>query len=73
VISADERQIFGEFCTASPNFAGRELKFSDGADPPDFVGVDEKGARIGIELGEWLNPQQMAASIKRERDRKRVS
>jgi hypothetical protein len=69
MVSAEEIAIFEAFRATFPNFAGRELKCVPGADPPDFVGTDGANKRLGIELGEWLNPQQMAVSIARERQK----
>jgi hypothetical protein len=67
MVTAEERSIFKSFCETLPTFAGRQLVCQPGADPPDLVGTDAERLRVGIELGEWLNPQQMAESIARER------
>lgn len=67
MVSAGERTIFEAFVAAHPNFAERKLACSPGADPPDFVGTDPEGKRVGIELGEWLNEEQMRTSVARER------
>lgn len=69
MVSAEETAIFDAFQKAYPDFAGRELKCEPGADPPDFVGTDRNNRRVGIELGEWLNQQQMAVSVARERQK----
>jgi hypothetical protein len=69
VISAEETTIFKSFAEVRPDFAGRELTCGPGADPPDFVGTDAAGKRVGIELGEWLDKQQMAISVARERQK----
>lgn len=69
MVSAEETAIFEAFRATCPDFAGRELKCEPGVDPPDFVGTDGANKRVGIELGEWLNPQQMAVSIARERQK----
>jgi hypothetical protein len=67
MVSAAEMTVFEQFVATLPDFAGRELVCKPGADPPDFVGTDAEGRRVGIEMGEWLNEEQMAASIARER------
>jgi len=67
MVSAAETVIFEAFVAACPDFAGRKLKCERGADPPDFVGTDAEGKRVGVELGEWLNEEQMGASVARER------
>jgi hypothetical protein len=69
MVSAEETAIFEAFQKTYPNFAGRELECEPGADPPDFVGTDRNNKRVGIELGEWLNQQQGAVSIARERQK----
>jgi hypothetical protein len=69
MVSAEEKSIFEAFKAACPDFAGRELKCETGADPPDILGTDATGKRVGIELGEWLNEKQMEASVARERQK----
>jgi hypothetical protein len=69
MVSAEETRIFESFREVRPNFAGRELRCHLGADPPDFVGTDADGQRVGIELGEWIDSRQMAVSIARERQK----
>lgn len=69
MVSAEEIAIFEAFRATYPNFAGRELKCEPGSDPPDIVGTDGTNKRVGIELGEWLNAQQMAVSVARERQK----
>jgi hypothetical protein len=68
MVSAGEKSIFQAFLDTCPDFAGRRLQCEPGADPPDFLGTDATGKRVGIELGEWLHPDQMAASKARERE-----
>lgn len=72
MVSVGEESVFRAFLNTCPDFAGRELHCELGADPPDFLGTDTTGRRVGIELGEWLNPQQMAASLARERQKDSV-
>jgi len=51
------------FKNAHPNFAGRPLiSVQWGGDPPDVLCLDAHGIRIGVELVQWVNGQQMAAS-----------
>ena len=59
-----EWQIFQAFCEIQPDFAGRPLKDWDRVvdDPPDFLCHDFSGKRIGVELTEWLNENQIASN-----------
>jgi hypothetical protein len=61
-----EKTIFAFFQQCEPNFAGTTVTCVPGNDPPDFVCTDINGRRIGIELGEWLNEQQMKSGKERE-------
>jgi hypothetical protein len=63
----EEQLVFEEFMRCLPNFAGRAIKWQAGNNPPDILCVDSAGKRIGVELGEWLNKDQMQSSKKRER------
>jgi len=63
-----ELRIFASFIRGLADFAGRPVSCGNGADPPDFLCTDNEGRRIGIELGEWLNQQQMAANRAREEE-----
>ena len=48
---------------AHPDFAGREVSSVEwGGDPPDILCVDTDAKRIGIELVQWINQTQVAAS-----------
>jgi hypothetical protein len=67
MVSAGEHTIFEAFIAVRPDFAGRALECKPGADPPDFIGTDAEGKRVGVELGEWLNEEQMRISVARER------
>jgi len=55
-----EQMVFDAFTRICPNFAGRQVTCSPGANPPDFLCVDSAGARIGVELSEWLDEDQIA-------------
>lgn len=67
MLRPEEKITFGNFRATYPEFAGRDVACQDGPDPPDFICVDSEGWRVGVELGEWLNPKQMAANVERER------
>jgi hypothetical protein len=61
-----EAANFEAFRRAFPNFAGRTLtNITWGGDPPDVMCSDNQGNRIGVELVQWLNKAQTAASKKR--------
>jgi hypothetical protein len=58
-----EAANFEAFRRAHPNFAGRPLvSVQWGGDPPDVLCLDARGSRIGVELVQWVNGRQMAAS-----------
>ena len=67
MLSAAEKTVFQAFVNFCPDFAGVRVKCEEGPDPPDYICTDETGKRIGVELGEWLNEQQMKRSKERER------
>ncbi len=70
-----ERLVFDRFLAARPLFAGAHVRVipvnersGEGQDPvPDSVCEDASGRRIGVELGEWLAPDQMATDIEQDR------
>lgn len=55
-----EQEIFSQFTTLHPDFAGRPVSSMPGPNPPDFICVDTLGDRIGVELSEWLHEKQTA-------------
>lgn len=63
---AYEKVIFRALLEADRAFLGEEL--ADWAQPPDerdfpdVIGTTASGRRIGVELGEWLNEAEIAAS-----------
>ena len=58
-----EAANFDAFKSAHPNFAGRPVvSIQWGGDPPDVLCLDSPGKRIGAELVQWVNEQQMAES-----------
>ena len=78
---ATERLVFDRFRAACPLFAGGHIRIipasqraSEGQDPvPDFLCRDTSRRRIGVELGEWLSPEQMATDIEQDRLEKSYS
>lgn len=62
----EEKAIFDFFQNLLPGFAGRSVTWTFGNDPPDFLGTDATGKRIGVELGEWLNQEQIESAIRDE-------
>ena len=65
---AAEKMLFELFLKARPDFAGESIReWSQPAqDPPDVLCSTESGKRIGVELGEWLNEDQMTEAKVRE-------
>jgi hypothetical protein len=60
-----EAANFEAFRRAEPNFAGRPIiSVQWGGDPPDVLCLDGTGACIGVELVQWVNGEQIAASKK---------
>lgn len=62
-----EKLTFEAFRRTLPDFAGRPVNWVPGANPPDVLCIDNDGKRIGVELAEWLNEEQMKSSKVRER------
>jgi hypothetical protein len=60
-----EIQILDALRRDHPEFEADVVRWEPGPDPPDFIGTRRDGARIGIELTEWLDPSQASASIRR--------
>lgn len=67
MLKPEEKLIFQSFYGECPNFADRPVNSADGADPPDVLCNDSAGARIGVELVEWLNEAQMRSNKRLER------
>jgi hypothetical protein len=55
---------FRAFRRDYPEFGNRVVSCRRGADPPDFICRDSGQAKIGVELVEWLEPQQTNRSKK---------
>jgi len=63
-----EKHVFKLFLRARPDFAGPTIvKWGKGANPPDILCLDRCGRRIGVELGEWLNEDEVRETKKREK------
>lgn len=62
-----EKLIFEAFYRTLPGFAGREIEWKLGPNPPDILCFDDAGRQIGVELVEWLNEAQIKASKIREK------
>lgn len=60
-----EATNFEAFRLALPNFVDMPLESVQwGGDPPDVLCLDLPGNRIGVELVQWVNERQIAASKK---------
>lgn len=66
-----ERAIFEAFLNAEPQFSGETLRdwcLPENPDEfPDVVCKTSSGRRIGVELGEWLNEEEMREAKGMER------
>lgn len=67
MLRPEEKLIFQTFYRAHPDFAGRPVNWAEGPDPPDVVCTDVAGKLVGVELGEWLNEQQIRTNKRLER------
>jgi hypothetical protein len=63
-----EKNVFESFLRAKPDFAGELLRnwIQPTQDPPDILCTTTSGRRIGVELGEWLNEDQIRGAKGRE-------
>ncbi len=69
----EELAIFNAFRAAHPSFSNRVADVKQPEDEfPDVIVHLHDGQRIDFELAEWLQPQQMAASMRRERLRESI-
>lgn len=55
-----EEKVFDQFIKLLPNFAGRPVTWTPGANPPDILCTDKSEKRIGVELSEWVDEAQIA-------------
>src|SRR4051794_27041976 len=66
-----ERALFKTFLALEPEFAGEPLadwqQPEDEKDFPDIKGTSVSGRKIGVEIGEWLNEDEMRAAKRKER------
>ncbi len=66
-----ERALFTAFLDLAPEFAGERLDVwqqpEDESDFPDIIARSITGRKIGVELGEWINEDEMQAAKQKER------
>ncbi len=66
-----EKAVFEAFLAIEPNFAGEPIPIwhqpDDEKEFPDIIGRSISGRRVGVELGEWLNQDQMQVAKAKER------
>lgn len=70
-----EQDVLHDLEKSFPDFAGKAIawtKVPDGDDPPDFISNGQNG-RIGLELVEWLDGNQMGPAKGREKQRNQIS
>jgi hypothetical protein len=67
----NERAIFEAFQGTDPDFAGEPLarwwQPADEKQFPDVEAISTSGKSVGVELGEWLNQDEMQAAKAKER------
>jgi hypothetical protein len=67
----NERALFAAFLELEPEFVGERLadwrQPEDERDFPDITATSATGRRIGVELGEWLNEEEIRAAKQKER------
>src|SRR5437867_3549365 len=65
-----EKAIFQAFLGIEPNFCGESLSNwrqpTDEKEFPDIIATSISGRRIGVELGEWLNEDEIQAAKRKE-------
>ena len=69
-----EQAVLNDLETHFPEFSGQPLSWApipEGMDPPDFIGTG-RAARIGLELIEWLDGDQMTQAKRRESVRDQI-
>ncbi len=66
-----EKALFQAFVEVEPRFAGEELASweqpKDEREFPDISAKSVSGRRVGVELAEWLNQDEIAAAMDKER------
>jgi hypothetical protein len=67
----NERALFSLFLELEPEFAGEPLagwnQPEDESDFPDIRAKSVSGRSVGVEIGEWLNEDEMQAAMRKER------
>jgi hypothetical protein len=69
-----EQAVLNDLEAHFPEFAGQPLSWApipEGMDPPDFIGTG-RALRIGLELVEWLDGDQMTQAKRRESIRDQI-
>ena len=66
-----ERALFAAFLDLAPTFSGEHLEVwlqpDDEREFPDIVATSVTGRRVGIEIAEWLNEEEIHAAKRQER------
>ena len=63
----DESAAWDGFLSAEPKFAGEELTSNEeGPDPPDILCAAKSGKKIGIEITQWVEHDQVSSGKARE-------
>jgi hypothetical protein len=66
-----ERALFAAFLEVAPEFSGERLadwkQPEDEREFPDIVATSVKDRKIGVEIGEWLNEEEIQAAKQKER------
>jgi hypothetical protein len=65
----EEQSVLAEVSSSFPQFLSGTRFVPVTSDPPDFVGKDDNGSIIGLELTSWQNGEQVNAAEGRERMR----
>src|SRR5271168_2115586 len=60
---SEEQEILDSLLAAYPDFICDDLDWAPGPNPPDFIGTSARCERFGLELTEWLHPDQTTRSI----------
>jgi len=69
-----EQAVVNDLEAHFPKFAGQHVSWNpvpEGTDPPDFIGAGTS-ARVGLELVEWLDGNQMSQAKRREAIRDQI-
>ncbi len=69
--AAHERRIFERFLAAYPSFAKDVVRYPPPPPPEEFPDIDaylRNGRKVPVELGEWIDGQQLAEALKANPD-----